>query len=555
LHQLAIMGRQFPLSLVRQVVPQPEEELYHLLSSLQRKEFLYEQPAFPESEYIFKHALTQEVAYGTVLQEQRKLLHERTGQALEVLYVTSLDEHYSELAHHYTRSGHTEKAVEYLHLAGQQAVQRSANVEAITHLTTALELLKTLPDTAEHTEQELRLHLALGPVLFLAKGCSSAEAERVYTRALELCRQVAESPQLFLVLWGLFLSHLGQGRLQAARELGEQLLSLTQHGQDPAVLLLAHRVLGEILFWSGEFVPAQAHLEQSIALYNPQQHHSSLVLLYGEDIGVASRSFAAWALWFLGYPDQALRRYHETLTLVQGLSHPLSLIVALFCAALLHQYRREGQTAQERAEAVMALSAEQGFPDWLAWGTMMRGWALAEQGQEEEGITQIRQGLAAYRAIGGETMGSYFLALVAEAYGQVGQSEEGFTVLAEALAVVDRTGERFYEAELYRIKGTLTLQKFQVSSFKLQVEESLASSVQHLESEAEEYFLKAVEIARKQQAKSWELRATVSLAKLWQQQGRQKDAHQMLAQICNWFTEGFDTRDLQEAKALLDALS
>jgi predicted ATPase len=152
-------------------------------------------------------------------------------------------------------------------------------------------------------------------------------------------------------------------------------------------------------------------------------------------------------------------------------------------------------------------------------------------------------------------MGSYFLALVAEAYGQVGQSEEGFTVLAEALAVVDRTGERFYEAELYRIKGTLTLQKFQVSSFKLQVEESLASSVQHLESEAEEYFLKAVEIARKQQAKSWELRATVSLAKLWQQQGRQKDAHQMLAQICNWFTEGFDTRDLQEAKALLDALS
>ena len=204
LQQLAVIGREFPLSLVRQVITQPEDELYRLLASLQHKEFLYEQPAFPEVEYIFKHALTQEVAYGTVLQERRKALHERTAQAIEALYSATLDEHYSELAHHYSRSGNTEKAVEYLQLAGQQAVQRSANAEAITHLTTALELLKTLPDTPERAQQELTLQLTLGAPLMATKGFAAPEVEAAYTRARELCQQVGETPQLFPVLFGLW---------------------------------------------------------------------------------------------------------------------------------------------------------------------------------------------------------------------------------------------------------------------------------------------------------------------------------------------------------------
>ena len=308
LQQLAVIGREFPLSLVRQVIPQPEEELYRLLASLQRKEFLYEQPAFPEVEYIFKHALTQEVAYGTVLHERRKALHERTAQAMEALYRATLDEHYSELAHHYTRSGNTEKAVEYLHLAGQQAVQRSANAEAITHLTTALELLNTLPDTRERAQQELMLHLTLGVPLQATRGFSSPEVKATYTRARELCQQVGETRQLFPVLFGLRTFHQVRGEFLTARELGEQLLGLAQREQDPALLVEAYRALGSTLFHLGEFGAAQAHLEQSLTLYDAQRHHSHVFLYGGIEPGVFGLSYAALVLWHLGYPDQALQK-------------------------------------------------------------------------------------------------------------------------------------------------------------------------------------------------------------------------------------------------------
>jgi predicted ATPase len=273
-----------------------------------------------------------------------------------------------------------------------------------------------------------------------------------------------------------------------------------------------------------------------------------------DEIGVVCLSFAAWVLWHLGYPDQALKRDHEALTLARELSRPFFLAAALYFAAGLHSFRREGQLAQERAEVAVTLSTERGFPSFLAEGTILRGWALTEQGQVEEGLAQLHQGLAEWRATGAELGRPYFLALLAEAYGKVGQAEEGLTVLAEALECVHKTGERNYEAELYRIKGQLTLQKFQVSGSKFQVENSLASSVPSPESEAEECFLKAIEIAHRQSAKSLELRAVMSLSRLWQQQGKQKDAHQMLAEIYHWFTEGFDTKDLQDAKALLQEL-
>jgi predicted ATPase len=614
LHQLAVIGRQFPLSLIQRVVTQPEEDMYRLLAALQAKEFLYEQPAFPEVKYIFKHALTQEVAYGTVLQERRKALHERTAQAIEILFQSHLEDHYSDLAHHYSRSGNTQKAVEYLQLAGQQAVQRSANAEAVNHLTTALELLKTMPDTPERARRELRLQVTLGPALMVTKGHASLEAEKAYTRARELCQQVGETPQLFPVLWGLRAFYLVRAELQTARELGEQLMRLAQSTQDPALLLASHNALGVALVWLGELTPGRELLEQGIALYNPLQHRS-LAFLYGQDLKVTALSNVAMALWPLGYPDQALQRIHEALTLAQKLSHPFSLAYALFCAAFLYQYRREGQVTQERAGAMITLSSEQGFPLLLAYGTILRGWALAEQGQGEEGIAQMCQGLAAARATGAEVDSPYFLALLAEAYGKEGQVEEGLTVLAEALAVVDKTGVRLWEAELYRLKGELSLQS---RSPKSEVEESSESGVktslgqvsdksqasleqvkaglgqvqdksktsqnksevtntQHptpntqaeAEQEAERCFHKAIEIARRQSAKSLELRATMSLVRLRQQQAAQyatrntqhegrsilDAARNTLSEIYDWFTEGFDTKDLQEAKALLDELN
>ena len=333
LQQLAVIGREFPLSLLRQVITQPEEELYRLLSSLQRKEFLYEQPAFPEVEYIFKHALTQEVAYSSVLQERRKCLHEQTAQAIEALYSATLEDHYSELAHHYSRSGNTEKAVEYLRLAGQQAVQRSANAEAISHLTAALELLKTLPDTPERAQQELALQLDLGRVVDgHQRLCRPGSGADLHPGAGAVSAG-GETPQLFPVLWdcGRFMS---RGRSSRQRgSWGSSSSAWPRGQQDPALLLEAHYALGVTLFFLGEFAPARAHLEQGIALYDPQQHRSH-AFLYGQEPGVVCLSYAAWALWYLGYPDQALKRSPEALTLAQELSHPFSLAYALSCAAM-----------------------------------------------------------------------------------------------------------------------------------------------------------------------------------------------------------------------------
>jgi predicted ATPase len=530
------------LSLIRQVITQPEEELYRVLSSLQSKEFLYEQPAFPEVEYLFKHALTQEVAYGTVLHERRKAIHERTAQALETLYRATLGDHYSELAHHYTRSGNTEKAIEYLHLAGQQAVQRSAYAEAITHLTTAVELLQTLPDTRGRAHQELLLQVTLGMPLQATRGVSSSEVQATYTRARELCQQLGETRQLFPVLHGLRAFHTMRGEFLEARKLGEQLLGLALREQDPSLLMEAYRALGSTLFHLGELDAAQAHLAQALPLYDTQRHRSH-VFLYALEPGVTGLIYAAWTLWHLGYPAQALQQSQAARTLAHELSYPYSLVAARTYAALLHQLRRESPLTYEWAEAGITLASEQGFPGWIAEGTVLQGWALAEQGQVEEGMSQIRRGQASYQALGSHLLQSYFLALLAEACRKAGQEEEGLAALVEALTMVDNSGERFYEAELYRLKGTLTLQ----------------SSVQGLESsvqkEAEACFLKAIEIARRQQAKSLELRAVMSLSRLWQRQGKEDEARRMLAESYGWFTEGFDTKDLQEAKELLEELS
>jgi class 3 adenylate cyclase/predicted ATPase len=550
LHQLAVIGREFPVSLIRHVVSQPEEELYRLLASLQSKEFLYEQPAFPETEYTFKHALTQEVAYNSVLQERRKALHERTAQAIETLYQASLADHYSELAHHYRRSGNTQKAVAYLHLAGQQAVQRSAYGEALGLLTTAVELLKTLPDTPERARQELPLQIILALALAVTTGYAAPEVERAYQRAQELCRQLGDTAQLFAVLRGLWNFYLLRSELQTARELGEQLLTLAQRAQDPVLFLEAHNVLGSTFFWLGDLPLARTHLEQGIALYDPHQHHSLVFGSGGADRGVGCLTHLAWTLWSLGYPAQALKRSQEALTLAHELSHPLSLVFALSFAARLHQFRGEARLSQQRVEAAMTLSAQQGFPLLLAMGTIVRGWAVAELGQVGEGIEQMRQGLAAWRATGAEFRRLYFLSLLAEAYGKGEQVGEGLKTLAQALAAVDKTDEHFYESELYRLKGQLTLQKFQVPGSKFQVPPSPQA-----EAEAEACFHKAIEIACKQQAKSLELRAVISLSRLWQSQGKKDEAHQLVAEIYGWFTEGFDTKDLQAAKALLEELS
>ena len=481
--------------------------------------------------YGFLHALYQDVLYTRLPAAQRVHLHHQVGEREEQAYGVRAAEIASELAVHFEYGRDYRKAVRYLQQAGENALRRNAYQEAINHFTKGLELLKTLPDTPDRVQHELTLQLALRDAQLPITGYLAPEVEKTVLRARELCRQLEETPQLVPVLLRLWSFYYNRGEVQTARELAEQMMRLAQSVQDRFLLSGAHMALGFTLYLRGEFASARPHLEQASALYDPQTHPRSTV--HTADPRVQCLSCAAWTLWYLGCPDQALKRSQEAVALAAGLSHPWSRIVALGFAALFHLFRREDQLARERAEAVITLATEQGFPYWLALGTMVRGWALVEQGQVQEGITQMRQ----------SQMSSLAPYVLAEAYGKVGQVEEGLSILAEALAFVDKTGVRVSEAELYRVKGTLTLQS-KVQGPKSKVEE-----------EAEACFHKAIEIARQQQAKSLELRAVMSLARLWQQQGKRAEAHQLLAAIYNWFTEGFDTKDLQEAKALLEELS
>jgi predicted ATPase len=441
------------------------------------------------------------------------------------------------LAHHYTEAGLLEQAVGYWYKAGQSAIQRSAHVEAIAHLRQGLELLQTLPETPQRLQREVDMHIALGASLLAVRGYAASEVRETYTSAQQLCQHLDDPHQLFPVLRGLWSYYLVRAEYQTAYALSEQLLDLAQQVQESTMLVAAHRALGVTLYNLGAVASAQTHFTQGIALYDSHQHRAS-EFLYGEDAGLVCHSFAALTLWYLGYPDQGLARSQEAVTLAQQSAHPFSLSFVLTFTALFYQFRREGRATQERAAATIVLATEQGFPLWVAVGTMLCGWARAQQGQAKGGIEQINRGMMDYHATGAEHFRQYWLALLAEAHGTLGEREAGLAVLAEALTVVDKTGARLYEPELHRLKGALLLQQ----SWENQAE-------------AESCFRHALDIARSQQAKSWELRASTSLARLWQQQGKRQEAHDLLAPVYGWFTEGFDTADLKDAKALLEGLT
>ncbi len=538
----ATLGREFAYDLLQAVSPWDEDTVHRGLQQLVAAEFLYQLGLPPQATYRFKHALIQEAAYQSLLRSTRQQYHQRIAQVLEAHFPETAETQPEWLAHHYTQAGLSAQAIPYWQRAGQRALQRSAYVEAIGHLSKGLEVLTTLPDTSKRSQQELVLQTMLGPALMNIKGQAAPEVEQTYARARELCRQIGDAPQLFPVLWGLWYFYVVRAELQTARELLPQLLSLAQRGQDSALLLAAHRSLGQNLTFLGELLPARTHLEQGMALYDPLQHRA-LALRYGQDLKVVCQSWAALVLWLLGYPDQALQTGHAAIALAQELAHSYSLIYALNWVTMLHLCRRERQAAQERAEGVLAIGREYGIAMFTASGTLWQGWGLATQAHlsgkaGEEGMAQMRQGLAAWRATGAGVFQPYYLALLAEAYGAGGQVEKGLNVLAEALTMVEKTAERYWEAQLHRLTGELVLRQ--------------AAPNQR---QAETCFIQALAVARRQQAKSLEVRAATSLALLWQQQGKRAEARELLVPIYGWFTQGFDTADLQEAKALLEELS
>ena len=528
----ATLGREFSYELLQAVSPWDEETLHRGLQQLVEAELLYQRGLPPQATYIFKHALIQDVAYQSLLKSTRQQHHQRIAQVLEARFADLCETQPELLAQHYTEAGLMAQAIPYWQRAGQRAIERSAYVEAIGHLSKGLEVLTTLPDTPARTQQELELQTTLGPALLHTKGYAAPEVAAVYTRARELCQQVGETPQLFPVLWGLWYFYTIRAEFQTARELEAQYLTLAQRVHDPALLLQAHFMLATTSLHLGELVLARASTEQVIALYNPQQHRAHL-LLYGEETGIIAQAYIGRSLWLLGYPDQAVRLSQEGVLLAQELKHPPSLAFALTWAATVRQNCREAHTTQEQAEALIALSTEQGLAIWVAYGTVLQGWALAQQGQWEEGIAQMRRGYAAWRATGAEVDVPYFLVLLAEAYGNVGQVDEGLELLAEARLVVDK-GERYWEAELYRVKGELLL---------------ACSAGQHAEAEAclqsgprrgPQPASKIVGITRRA-----EPQPPVAAP------GQRPEARALLAPIYGWFTEGFDTADLQEAQAWL----
>jgi predicted ATPase/class 3 adenylate cyclase len=534
----ATLGRAFPYELLQAVSPWGQERLQDALARLVEAELLYQRDVPPQVTYVFKHALIQETAYQSLLKSKRQQYHQQTVRILEQHFPEIAQTQPELLAHHYTEAGLPAQAVPYWQRAGQLAIERSANHEAVNHLTKELEVLKILPDTLARTRQELELQLALGSVLRMIKGHTAPDVEYTYTRAYDLSQQMGDSPQRLAALMSLWRFYLNQAKLQTARELAEQCFALAQHVQDPEALQDAHRMLGATSLFQGEPAAARVHLERGIALYDAQGGRQR-ALSGGMDHGVTCRSYAAWALWLLGYPEQALTKIHDALTLASELSHAFSLAFALNYASMLHAWRREVHLAKERAEAVITLSNEHAFIHAMSVGMIRRGWTLAKQGAVAEGIGHLHQGLATQRDTGTEMALPQHLALLAEAYWQGGQVGEALRVLAEAMAHVDRTGVRWPEAELYRLKGECLL---------------AWACQRRTEREAEECFRQALDIARRQQAKSLELRAAMSLASLWRHRGRRVEANRMLAGIYNWFTEGFETPDLQEAKALLEAL-
>ena len=486
--------------------------------------------------YEFVHALYREVCYGRVAPGRRARLHRRTGERLEALYAEQSSRVASELAHHFEAGAAWARAITYLRRTADTAGRRYAYREAATTLQHALTLVHNLPEAPERTQHALSLYIALGAALIITKGVAAPEVERAYTQAYTLCQQVGETPELVPVVYGLWRFYVQRSQLHTARELGDTLLRQAQRADDPALAVIAHSALGWTWCCLGVLPAARQHLEEGSARYTPDQR-STPAFRMGHDPGVACHAYAAQTLWLLGYPEQALARLHEALALAHELSHPYSLAYAQCWATYVYQFRRDVPAVHEHAEAAVTLSTAQGFPQYVAMGTSLRGWALAMQGQGETGMAQVRQGIVALRTTGAALHVPYLCTVLADVSAHLGHTADGLQALAEAHTLVEQQEQRMWEAEVCRLRGVLLLRQTETPP-----------------AEAEPWLQRALDVARRQEAKALELRAAMSLARLWQQQGKPAEARELLAPIYDWFTEGFDTADLQEAMALLHEL-
>jgi len=533
----AVIGRQFSYALLQAVSQLDNTVLDRELGRLVDAELVYQRGLPPQATYLFKHALIQDTAYESLLRSTRQGYHRRIAEVVKERFPDIVAAQPELLAQHFTEAGLNKQAVGYWHQAGEKAIQRSAHVEGVAHFTQGLALLKSVPNTAERARQELSLQNSLGLALMTVRGYAAAEVEQVYLRARALSQEVDDSVERVRALMGLYAVFFVRAKHDAADELTGELLNLAEALQDPLILIQTYATSGESFLWQGKFVLARTRLEQGMSVSRPPRFEP-LTYFFGHDPAVQNLSALAGVLWVLGYPECAAERCDQAVELAQGLSHPFSVAFALTFKVLLHQLRKEPYIVKEYAETLTALATENGFSFRAAIGSMLLGWAEVHGGTGSRGIARIKDGIAAFQRTGAKLNLPGRLGLLAEAYGQVGQHEQGLLTLEEAQAAVNSNGEHYWEAELHRLQGELLLQQSPDNA-----------------TEAEACFHQAISIAQNQSAKSWELRASTSLARLWQSQGKVSEAHGLLAPVYGWFTEGFDTLDLIEAKALLDELS
>jgi predicted ATPase len=534
----SVVGREFSYELIKEVAGLPEKELLSHLSILKDSELVFERGIYPQSTYIFKHALTQDAAYGSLLKSTCQKYHKKVAQVLEKKFPNIAESQPERLGHHYTEADFLEQAIPCWQRAGDIAMKRSAHTAAIGHYTRGLELLEKLPQKSEHVAIELSLQTAYGTALMPVKGFGAPEVKHSLDRAWELTQQLGETTQFPPVLYGLWIYYLVRAELKTSFRIADQMLNIAQQVQDPAALLEAHHALGSNFYWTGEYNSAPTHYKQSIDLYNSQLKSSRILIPGREDSAIVCYSQGSEILWILGYPEQAMKSIHTALDLAKELSQVFDTTFAHCFVSFTYLMLKELKQAQEHGEIAVAIAEEYGFMMWLAASKVFLGSALAAQGKGEEGIPMICQSIDTYQEVGLEVTLPHTLVLLADAYGRTGELEKGFASLANAETLMEKTGARFYEEELHRVKGELFLMQDNPDEKKVENE-----------------FRIAIDIAQRKQAKSLELRATLSLCKLLKMKGKKEEAHKLLSDVYSWFTEGFDTTDLITAKALLKELS